>query len=214
MVAATVALLPGAVLQGLIEREAVSHTSSPVLFAMLALAGAAAGMLGYFFLSGVIAQIALARRCGETHPGFVAIARSLPWRNLIVVDLVISAGTAVGLELLVVPGLVFATWFGLAPVLVETRRLGARAALERSRELTRGCFWRVFILLAAPLILVTGLSYPLQDLVEALLSLSEGLEWGLAALIAGTIVKPFTSVVTVELAIELDEAARETDAAQ
>ncbi len=163
--------------------------------------------MGYFFLSGVIAQIAVARRRGGEPPTLREVARDFPWRNLlIVVDLIVSSGTAIGLQLLVVPGLVFATWFGLAAVLVETRHLGPRAALERSRELVRGRFWIVFTLLAGTLALVTGLAYPLETVVGAILPWASQVEYAIAALIAGVIVKPFSAVVTVELAIELDEA--------
>ena len=203
--AAGVALVPAALLQGLIVREAVTRSDEPLLFGALVVGGAAAGMLGYFFLGGVIAHIAVARRRGEPVPGFGQIARELPWRNLVVVDLVVSVGTAVGLELLVVPGLVIGTWFAFASVLVETRQLGPREALAGSRELTRGCFWQVLSLILVPLVLTTGVSYSLQDGLEALLSWHPTLEWGLAALLAGAIVKPFASVVTVELALELDD---------
>ena len=109
-----------------------------VLFAVLTVEAVAAGVLGYFFLSGVVAQIAIARRRGRRRPGFREIAGTLPWLNLIVVDLIVSAGTAIGLQLLVIPGLVFATWYGLAAVLVETRDLTPRPALTRSRVRTCG----------------------------------------------------------------------------
>jgi hypothetical protein len=201
-----IALAPAAVLQALLEREAASLSDRPVLLVVLTVEAVAAGALGYFFLSGVVAQIATARRRGGDAPGLREVARTLPWRNLLVVDLIVSAGTAIGLQILVVPGLVFATWFGLAAVLVETRHLGPRAALERSRRIVRGHFWLVFTVLAATLALVPGLAYPLEALVAAILPWASQVEWAIAALLAGVIVKPFSAVVTVELAIELDEA--------
>ena len=212
-VAALIALAPAAVLQGLLEREAVSQAESPVLFVVLTVEAAAAGVLGYFFLSGVVAQIAIARRRGTQHPRLREIARELPWWNLLVVDLIVSVGTAVGLQLMVVPGLVFVTWYGLAAVLVETRHLSPRPALVRSRELARGHFWLVLSLLVLPLVLVTGLGYLLKELTGALLALSSQIEYGIAALLAGVLVKPFAAVINVELAIELDEARPPSKAA-
>lgn len=51
---------------------------------------------------------------------------------------------AVGLVLVIIPGLVFLTWFCLfAPAIVVERR-GVFAAFTRSRELVRGNGWRVF----------------------------------------------------------------------
>ena len=212
--AAAVVLIPGAVLQGLVENEAVDQTSSPVLFAVLALAGGASGILGYFFLNGVIAQVALARRSGSAHPSFGTIARGLPWGHLIVADLLLTLGTAIGLVLLIFPGVVFVTRFGLAPVLIETHHLEVRPAFERSREITRGRFRLVLACFLVPLVLVAAGSYPIHLLIDAILPLPEAVEWSLAALLVGIAVKPFASVVTVELAIELDEATPASHPAQ
>ena len=101
------------------------------------------------------------------------------------------------------------TWFALAPALVETRHLGPRAALSRSRELTRGHFVLVLALAAMPLVLVPALTVVLEHLGAALLDAPKAVEWGLASLLAGLLVKPFAAVATVECAIELD---READA--
>lgn len=212
--AAAVALIPGAALQGLIQNEAVSKTDNPALFATLALAGGAAGMLGYFFLNGVIAQVVVARRRGTMHPGLGAIARGLPWARLIALDLLVTAGTAIGLLLLVVPGVVFVTRFGLAPVLVETDDLAVGAALRRSSEITRERQLLVLSCLVAPLALVAAASYPIHLAVDALLPWPGSVEWGVAALVSGIAVKPFASVVTVELATELDEATPRSDTAR
>ena len=99
------------------------------------------------------------------------------------------------------------TWFALAPALVETRHLGPRAALARSRELTRGHFALVLALAAMPLALVPVLTLALEHLGAALLDAPRAAEWGLASLIASLLVKPFAAVATVECAIELDREA-------
>ena len=203
--AAIISLTPGALLQGLAAWMATRESTGVAALVVVIVAGAGAGMLGYFFLNGVIAQIAVARRRGQERPGLAGIARELPWRNLIVVDLIVSAGTAIGLELLILPGLVFGTRFSLATVLVETRSLEPRAALARSRELTRGCFLRVLVLLVVPLAGVSALAYVLDGAIAGVFPWGEYVERGIAALIAAAVLKPFTSVLTVELAIELDE---------
>ena len=120
---AIVALTPAAIAQGALESAAAD--ADGLRAALLWGLAAAAGLIGYYVLCAVIAQIALAQRRGVERPAVGAIARTLPWATLVAVDLVVSIGTAVGLELLVVPGIVFGTWFSLAPTLVETHHLGA-----------------------------------------------------------------------------------------
>jgi hypothetical protein len=63
---------------------------------------------------------------------------------LIVVSILAGLGIAIGLLLLVVPGLVLVTlWAVVAPVTV-LERPGVLAAFGRSRELVRGNGWQVF----------------------------------------------------------------------
>ena len=63
---------------------------------------------------------------------------------LIVTGLFYGLCIAVGLVLLIVPGLVFLTWFSLfAPAIVIEQR-GIFDSFNRSRELVRGNGWRVF----------------------------------------------------------------------
>lgn len=203
-VAAVVALVPAAVLQGLVGDQAIEEASHPLLVAVLAAAALGGGILGYFFLSGVIAQIAVARRRGEGAPALMQIARALPWRSLLVVDLIVSLGTAVGLELLIVPGVIFGARFGLAAILVETRHLRPRAALMRSLEITRGRLWSVVVVMIVPLLGVSALAYLIEVAAGAVIPGDGALELGLGALIAALAIKPFSTVVLVELAIELD----------
>ena len=121
-------------------------------------------------------------------------------------DLLVSAGTAIGLELLIVPGVVFGTWFALAPVLVETHHLHARSALERSRDLVRGHFVSVMCVLMLVLFGTVAVSEALHWISAAVTPGPGAVEYAAAALVAGAFVKPFAAVVTVELALELDAA--------
>lgn len=205
--AAAISLIPAAALQGILRSAAESLGDERVVAQVaLTVAWVGAGAVGYFFLSGVIAQIVVERRGGAVHPRLADIARSLPYGQLLLADLVISAGTAAGLELLIVPGIVFAALFALAPVLIETRHLRAAAAMRRSRELVRGAFWETLVLLVAAFGLVALLALPLDALIAEVLSGPAELEHGIAALLAGIAIKPFAAIALVELAIELDES--------
>jgi hypothetical protein len=63
--------------------------------------------------------------------------------TLIAADALIAVGTAVGVALLLLPGLVFATYTFIAAPLIELQQLGVRDALRESARLVKRNFWRV-----------------------------------------------------------------------
>jgi hypothetical protein len=99
------------------------------------------------FYEGVVATALGQARAGGPPPRLRTIARSVRYAPLIAVMLVVAVGSGVGLLLLIVPGLVFGTYVGLAPALVEVEQLGVRDSLRRSFQLVRGHFWSVLVLL-------------------------------------------------------------------
>jgi hypothetical protein len=169
---------------------------------VLALAHTASAMLGEVFYSGVVAAAVAERRAGARRP-LLHIARRLPYRRLIVVDVLFALIVLAGL-LLVVPGLVFFTWFALAGPVVEIEGRGAVPALRRSRELVRGCFWPVFAVVI-PIELVTDV---LTDGASALATWAVGDtllgDWA-GAVLAGVLVAPLFAVAVVVLAYRLIE---------
>jgi hypothetical protein len=109
----------------------------------------------------VVVVLELAR--GERPGVGESLRRVLPFVPLVIVTVLLYAlGTAIGLVLLIVPGIWFAVrcYFGAQAVIVDG--LGPVAALRRSSELVRGSWWRVFGylivigLIAAALGLVAG----------------------------------------------------------
>ena len=198
-------LVPTAALEGIIVAALDGQLGSDVLpLALLAAAAVAASGLGYFLLKGVIAQIVVAERTGSPRPSIAAIARSLPVLTLLAVDVILTLGITVGLELLILPGVVFGTWFALAPIVVETEHRGVIDSLRRSGDLVKGRFWSVFLLLFTTLALVGALHWPLDSLVEEVFAgLSEALQEGIGYLLAGVLIKPVGAVITVELTLEL-----------
>jgi hypothetical protein len=108
--------------------------------------------LGDVFYTGVVAAIVAERRSG-TRRQLAHLARTLPYRRLISVDVLFALMVAFGLLLLVAPGVIAFTWFVLAAPIVEIEGRGVRDAFRRSREIVRGNFWRVFALLAPIVIL-------------------------------------------------------------
>lgn len=122
-----------------------------VLLSLEATAQFAALALGEVFFVGVVVAVVSEARTGERRPTLGALVRRLPWGRLIAADLIITLGVGLGFIILIVPGVVFLVYFGLAAPLIEIEDLRVGPALRRSRNLVRGHFW--------PILLLVGGSY-------------------------------------------------------
>jgi hypothetical protein len=160
-------------------------------------------LLGDVFYTGVVAASATQTRTGATRP-VGQLVRTLRYRTLITVDLLFGLVFVAGLAVLVVPGLVFFTWFALAAPVVELEGRGVGAAFRRSRELVRGSFWRVFAIIV-PLELSTE---ALTDATGALATATLGdtllADW-LGSALAELLLTPLFAVAVVAVAYELIE---------
>ena len=120
--------------------------------------------------------------------------------TLVLSGILAGLGIAVGIVLLVVPGLVLLTWWALiSPIIVlEGKKVGA--AFGRSRDLVRGHGWTVFgvVVLAALISLVATV------LLSGLLSfLPPFLEQWLGGTLAGAVVAPFTAIAVTLMYFQL-----------
>jgi hypothetical protein len=171
-----------------------------VLALVLALIGTS--LFGEIFFSGVVA-VSLTH---EGEPGGPPrpreIARRLAYGRLIAVDLVYAFAVAIGLALLVLPGVLAFVFLGLAGAVVEIERRGAGEALARSARLVRGRFWLVFAVLAPLEILSEGFGALADELSQALLGHSVWADW-LAESLSNIVATPFVSIACVLLAVDL-----------
>lgn len=125
------------------------------------------------------------------------VARSIRYGRLIAVDLILVAGTTVGFFLLIVPGVIFYTYFLISPALVELEEMSVREAMRQSRELVRGSFWRVLgftlVVLAVTDLVTLILESPIHGVQGELLF----------NLVIEALVEPFQGLTTVILALGL-----------
>ncbi len=163
--------------------------------AAVALGGIAAttliNLLGEAVYAGAITVAVLAWRTGAPLPGVRGFLRELPLGRLVVVDLLYAFGTALGIILLIVPGLVFMTFFFISPVVIEVERSPVIQSMRRSARLVRGNFWRA---LALVLLVVVGVSLATELLGLAFHSfVSESA----VNLVADALLQPIEGLVTV-----------------
>jgi hypothetical protein len=178
-------------------------------YALLAaiVAQAVTSLIGEIFYSGAVA-IALAGGEKSKPPPFRTIARHLSYGRLIVVDLIIAAATAIGLLALVVPGLIILTWFSLAGPIIELEGTKVRTALKRSRELVRGNFWAVFLVVlpiavGSELLSTTSLNWFHELIHSHILS-----DW-VGEAVTGILLSPIYAVAVVLMTLTLSQ--READ---
>jgi hypothetical protein len=111
--------------------------------------------------------------------------------SIIVGGVLAGLGIAVGLLLLIVPGLVLLTWWVLLiPVIVLEQR-SAGEAFGRSRELVRGYGWGVFGVIVLTILLLLGFSIVLSIVLSPF---EEWIRSFLSSVISGTLTAPFIAV--------------------
>jgi hypothetical protein len=182
----------------------LSHLSDlPVTGAVALLGGVVAqvstSLLGEVFYSGAVALLLVH---GADAPPLRQIARRLKYGRLIVVDLLLGLGVAVGFILFLIPGLLVFTWYALAGPVVEIEGRGVRAALSRSRDLVRGRFWTVMAILVPITVASELLTEAAQTAIESGLGESLLAEW-LGAAAASIAFSPLYAVTAVLLAVQL-----------
>jgi hypothetical protein len=184
----------------LVDVDSASDLLQGALVAV-GIAQAFTSLLGEVFYSGAVALMS-ARTSRVREPSLGQLARSLSYRRLIAVDLLFGIGVAIGLVLLVVPGVVLFTWFALAGPLVELDGVGVREAFARSRRLVRGSFFAVLAVLG-PIALAS------EALVGAVLRAGHGAlgdsllsDWVVESA-ANVALSPFYAVAAVLITLEL-----------
>ncbi|UGS37101.1 glycerophosphoryl diester phosphodiesterase membrane domain-containing protein [Capillimicrobium parvum] len=177
-------------------------------------AGAQAVELGVTYLVTTplitaMAIEALRRERGSTGQAIQAGLDAFP--HVLLVMVLYAAAIAVGVLLLIVPGIIagIRLLFGIQMVVLEGRR--GVPALRRSWELTDGCFWRVL-----GINLVIGLAAGIAGVVVGIpltaAAQSADADWlALAAsMLSQTVVAPFVAIATTLLYFDLLERSETT----
>jgi hypothetical protein len=165
-----------------------------LLVAALGLIGAAfaavLSFVGVFWLQGAIVTAVEDVRDGRPDMSIGETLNKVGPRvgTLVAAGLLAGLGVAIGLVLLIVPGLILLTWWSLIVPVIMVEGSGVMAAFGRSRELVRGHGWQVFgvIALSILIVIVAGI------IVSILLAfLPEEIRSFLQSLISNTLITPF-----------------------
>jgi hypothetical protein len=135
--------------------HAVVDRADIALAVLVDLGVSGVNLLGVIFLSGFLAQLVGEAEHGRPRASLRQVLRSLAWGRLVRADLLVALLVAVGLILLVIPGLVALTLFAVVGPVIEIERRPVMAALRRSAHLARPHFWGVVLLATLPLLIAS-----------------------------------------------------------
>jgi hypothetical protein len=179
----------------------IIYLGAAVVAALLGLAGEVGDFLGLIasMFAAFLLQASLVKAVQDEREGRRemtigdTVNAAVPYLGSVAIaSIVAGIAIAVGLILIVIPGLWLMTiWAVIIPVIV-IERAGAFESFGRSQDLVRGRGWHVFFTLVLVYIiqLIAGL---LLDLIFS--ALAGSLRDGLSTVIAGTLIAPFLAIV-------------------
>jgi hypothetical protein len=190
------------------EIEAISDFGTVVIVVGFVVQ-AITSLLGEVFYAGAVA-LALAGGVEAKPSSLTSVARRLAYWRLIVVDILFVVGTAIGLVALIVPGIIFFTWFALAGPIVELEGAGVRGAFARSRRLVRGHFWPVMLVLLPISLVSEGLASATVEGFHDLIHSAFLSDW-VGETLANMILNPFYAVAAVLMTLQLSRLRADDD---
>jgi len=200
---------PAAILEALVDYLSDRHLEAlPFDAIVIGVVAAGVNTLAYQMYKGIATNASVLWRAGQPQVPVRRVLRNLPYLQLLLADLIITFGTALGLGLLIVPGVFFATWASLTPVLIELEGRNVWSGLKRSWQLVKGSFFTVLALQVIVLVVQYGLEAAFHGIGESLLPHSSPLDDAVAlgaatAFVASILVKPISALALIELTHEL-----------
>jgi hypothetical protein len=203
LAAAVIVFGVSAVIETLIDAWAVDRRAAVTV--PVGLLAFALDIFGEVFFAGLLERMVGQARYGAPEQGILTVLRTLPYRRLIVADILVTGLVTVGLFALVVPGVVIFTLLCLAAPIINIEGESALRAMRRSARLVRGRFWMTLILVTVPFWIADWINTFLQDAVHG-----EPLAVDIGVRLVVTIVVAIaTGLIQVELAYRLIEADAE-----
>jgi hypothetical protein len=159
-------------------------------------------ILGEVFYVGVLDRLVGEAAHGGPAQSVPTILRTLPYRRLILADVLLTILVLLGLFAFFVPGAILFTLLCLSGPIVNIENRPAVSALRRSAQLVRERFWLTVLLVTAPFFIADWVATSVQDAAHSLPLVAD---FGVHATVA-TGIAIVTSLMQVELAHRLVEA--------
>ena len=176
------------------------------------LIAATVGIVGYFWVQGALVEVVRDVRDGRADRTigeiYQAVSPRLP--ALIVAGILAGLGIAVGLILLIVPGLFLLTIWSMLVVVIVIEGKSAGEAFGRSREVVRGHGWEVFGLIIVTFVIVAVASGVIRLLFAPL---PDFLDTWIGSLVAHSLTIPFAAAALTTAYFQLTAPAPEPTAA-
>ena len=174
---------------------------SLLLVALLGRLGAIAfafvALAGVFWLQGALVVAIEDLRDGRADLSLgETLSRVRPRMNTLgVVGILAALGITIGLLLLVVPGLVLATWWLFVVPVVMLEGRGVTDSFGRSRELVRGNGWNVFGLIVLTFLILIAAGIVIGILFSLVLSpLDDSIQRYVSDVIGNSLFAPFAAL--------------------
>ena len=162
-----------------------------------AIASAFVTLAGVFWLQGALVVAIEDLRDGRADLSIgETLSRVRPRMNTLgVVGILAALGITVGLILLIVPGLVLATWWLLVVPVVMLEGRSVTEAFGRSRELVRGNGWNVFGLIVLTFLILIATGIVIGIVLAIVLSpLDDSIQTYVSDVLSNTIFAPFVAL--------------------
>jgi hypothetical protein len=213
IVAALIVYLPVSLLDGIGAHFSEVETGASVGEVVTAIgvgaAAAVVAVLGEVIYAGIVSALVTDRRSGRHEP-LSDVLRSLPFVRLAIADVVYTLIVAGGFLLLIVPGLIFLTWFALVAPAIEIEGRGVKDALRRSRTLVRPHFWKI-LAIVVPLFTLAGVGGNFLEHLFTGFGDSFLAEWA-GGILSEVVIAPFLALFLVITFLELREAPEPSSA--
>ena len=155
--------------------------------------GALVSLAGIFWLQGALVEAVADVRDGRADLSIGETLKRVQPRvwAIAAAGVLAAIGIAVGLVLLIVPGLVLLTWWSLVLPVIVLERAQVLKAFGRSRELVRGNGWSVFGLIVLTIVLVIAASIVIAIV---LFWLPNEVQSYITDVVANTLTAPFVAL--------------------
>jgi hypothetical protein len=174
------------------------------------------GLVGVFWLQGALAEAVADVRDGRADLSISDTLHRVRPRvaPLLGAGVLAGLGVALGLLLLIVPGLVLLTWWSVIVPVIVLERVAAMESFGRSRELVRGYGWSVFgVIVLTVLVLLLAVIVLAIVFAIVLAWLPDEVRGYIQSLAANTLTAPFLALAWTLMYFRLSDLKREPEPA-